>query len=99
MPKEFITSLAVFVSGISMLVLSSSSHISLLIGMMFMQGLGFGLVDTMGNVVFTEVWLLRVQPWMQALHTWYIIIIIIIIIITVSRGSRSSRKLLLIIFV
>ena len=37
----------------------------------FFQGLGFGGVDTLANCVLPDIWEQRVQPWMQAMHSFF----------------------------
>ena len=37
----------------------------------FFQGLGFGGIDTLANCVLPEIWGQRVQPWMQAMHSFF----------------------------
>lgn len=69
--KEMITCLALLLTGITSAIISQANNYVLTICCFFIQGLGYGGVDTMANCVMPEVWGRRVQPWMQAMHSCF----------------------------
>lgn len=69
--KEMMTCIGMAISGGMCMIVASSTSIPLLTCIFFVQGVGFGIVDTMGNCVLPEVWGRRVQPWMQAVHSCF----------------------------
>ena len=68
--KQFIVCLAVAITGLANGMLTISSTYAVAMFLFFLQGLGFGFIDTFANCVMPELWGKRVQPWMQALHSW-----------------------------
>ena len=75
LPKSFpkdvlICILTVFIGVITACVGYNSNYYRFLMLTVF-QGFCFGVVDTFGNCLLPELWGVRVQPWMQALHLFY----------------------------
>ena len=68
--KQFIVCLAVAITGLANGMLTISDTYGVAMFLFFLQGLGFGFIDTCANCVMPELWGKRVQPWMQALHSW-----------------------------
>eukprot|EP01031_Cornospumella_fuschlensis_P029922 gene29922-36136_t len=69
--KEMMTCIALLFTGVTQGIISSTDNFSLAMVCFFIQGVGFGGIDTMANCVLPEVWGRRVQPWMQALHSFF----------------------------
>ncbi|RYH31196.1 MFS transporter [archaeon] len=69
--KEMMTCFALLFTGITQGIISGTDNFSLAMVCFFIQGFGFGGIDTMANCVLPEVWGRRVQPWMQALHSFF----------------------------
>lgn len=69
--KEYLTALCILLSGAvtGMMVLSSNYYLTLIL--YGIQGAGFGGIDTFANCALPELWGLRAQPWMQALHAFF----------------------------
>lgn len=57
----------VFLGGATSLVLLSTNYAAI-ITVFFVQGLGFGAADTIGNCLMPELWSEELNPWMQAFH-------------------------------
>jgi len=71
--KQLIVCLAVALTGLANGMLTISTTYDVAMFLFFLQGIGFGFIDTFANCVMPELWGRRVQPWMQALHSWYIL--------------------------
>lgn len=69
--KEMMTCIALVVTGVTCGVVASTDSFGLALACFFVQGIGFGGVDTMANCVLPELWGRRVQPWMQAMHSCF----------------------------
>lgn len=70
--KEMMTCIAMALSGILQAIESSPAvHLVVVLGCLVIQGVTFGVIDTMANGVLPEMWGKRVQPWMQALHSCF----------------------------
>lgn len=66
--KIFLTSACLSISGVTFIIIAISNSFIVMLVFFFIQGLGFGGVDMMANCALPEMWGLRVQPWMQAMH-------------------------------
>jgi MFS transporter, FHS family, Na+ dependent glucose transporter 1 len=66
--KSIFVCIASLVIGVftSLIPISTSFHFVLML--IWLQGFGFGMIDTFANCLLPELWGLRVGPWMQALH-------------------------------
>ena len=71
--KQLIVCSAVALTGLANGMLTISTTFDVAMFLFFLQGIGFGFIDTFANCVMPELWGRRVQPWMQALHSWYIL--------------------------
>jgi len=71
--KEFYTTISVCITGFAtgLVTVAGDKHFSLVLFLFWLQGLGFGGLDTFANCVLPELWGNRVQPWMQALHSFF----------------------------
>lgn len=58
---------SVLIGGSTALLLSTTNYAAILF-IFFMQGVGFGGADTIGNCLLPELWSEEVNPPMQALH-------------------------------
>lgn len=65
------TCAALAVTGVATGIISDLSSFPAILTLFFFQGIGFGGIDVMANCVMPELWGLRVQPWMQALHSCF----------------------------
>ncbi len=65
------TCVALAVTGVATAIISGLNNFVLVLILFFVQGIGFGGIDVMANCVMPELWGLRVQPWMQALHSMF----------------------------
>ena len=75
LPKSFrkdilLCVFTVFIGVVTACVGYNSNYYRFLMLTVF-QGFCFGVVDTFGNCLLPELWGVRVQPWMQALHLFY----------------------------
>lgn len=75
------------------LVLTCNNFYYLLV-LYFFQGSGFGFVDTVTNIALPELWGDRVQPWMQALHSFFGIGGVVGPTLVGALGYRSSFAIL-----
>jgi fucose permease len=66
--KEVITCLASILMGIMTYLMSCTDSYNTVLFLSVFQGLGFGGIDCISNCLFPELWGVRIQPWMQALH-------------------------------
>lgn len=57
----------IFLGGATTLVISSTNYGAIIV-IFFIQGIGFGGADTIGNCLLPELWSEELNPWMQALH-------------------------------
>ena len=70
--SEMLVCVAVMLTGLATgLMVSVNRSFPAVLFLFFVQGLGFGGVDTLANCVLPELWGTRVQPWMQALHSFF----------------------------
>lgn len=69
--KGLLTAVSLLITGVATSVVTLSTNFPLAIIMFFIQGIGFGGIDTMGNCGLPEMWGKRVQPWMQAMHSCF----------------------------
>lgn len=69
--KSLLTAVSLLITGIATAVVTLSTNFPVAIFMFFVQGIGFGGIDTMGNCGLPEMWGKRVQPWMQAMHSCF----------------------------
>jgi hypothetical protein len=69
--KLLLTAASLLITGIATFIVTLSTNFPLAIFMFFLQGIGFGGIDTMGNCGLPEMWGKRVQPWMQAMHSCF----------------------------
>lgn len=69
--KSWITAISLMVTGVAGGVVTLSTNFPVAIMMFFVQGIGFGGIDTVGNCGLPEMWGRRVQPWMQAMHSCF----------------------------
>jgi fucose permease len=69
--KQFMTCAALAITGVATGIISDLRSFPAVLALFFFQGVGFGGIDVMANCVMPELWGLRVQPWMQALHSCF----------------------------
>lgn len=69
--KEVMVCIAVVVTGLATGLIAGVDSYDAVLFLFWVQGFGFGGVDTFANVVLPELWGARVQPWMQALHSFF----------------------------
>lgn len=69
--KQFMVCIAVAITGLAGGLIASTSDYNIALFLFCLQGVGFGGIDVMANCVLPELWGLRVQPWMQALHSCF----------------------------
>lgn len=69
--KELMACLALGIAGSMFVGILALNSFLFAMACFFMQGMFFGVVDTMGNCALPELWGRRVQPWMQALQAFY----------------------------
>lgn len=69
--KDILVSVCVTVVGIATGLLSNANNMSWLLFLFWVQGLAFGGIDTYANCLLPEIWGVRVQPWMQAMHACF----------------------------
>lgn len=69
--KQFGVCIAISLTGLSTGIISAVNNFQALLFLFWLQGVGFGGVDTLANCVLPELWKTRVQPWMQALHACF----------------------------
>lgn len=69
--KPLLTSLALLITGLATLLITTNTNFPAVIVCFFIQGIGFGGIDTIGNCGLPEMWGRRVQPWMQAMHSFF----------------------------
>lgn len=69
--KELLVGISVIITGLGIGFISATSKFSVILFLYFVQGLGFGGIDTLANCVLPELWGTRVQPWMQSLHSFF----------------------------
>lgn len=69
--KAMITSISLLITGISTGIVILSDNFLLAIVCFFIQGIGFGGIDTLANCGLPELWGRRMQPWMQAMHSCF----------------------------
>lgn len=69
--KEVLVCLSVMLTGLATGLIAGVGDYQAVLFLFWMQGVGFGGVDTMANCVLPELWGVRVQPWMQALHSFF----------------------------
>ena len=69
--KAFLVCASVVLTGFATGIMASQPSIEIVLFLFFIQGFGFGGIDTIGNVFLPELWGDRVQPWMQALHACF----------------------------
>jgi hypothetical protein len=62
-PKMLLVSLGALVSGISIGVFASTTDMDTMMGLIFLQGLGFGAIDTLANILIPELWGRRAQVY------------------------------------
>lgn len=65
------TCAALAITGVATGIISDLRSFPAVLALFFIQGVGFGGIDVMANCVMPELWSLRVQPWMQALHSCF----------------------------
>lgn len=66
--KEYYVCIFTLVMGIATVMIGYNKNYLLLLFLTVVQGIGYGVVDTVGNCLLPELWGIRVQPWMQFLH-------------------------------
>eukprot|EP01032_Pedospumella_encystans_P009046 gene9046-10682_t len=66
--KEVITCMASIVMGVMTYLISCTDDYNTVLFLSVFQGFGFGGIDCISNCLFPELWDVRIQPWMQALH-------------------------------
>ena len=66
--KEYYVCIFTLVMGIATVMIGYNKNYLLLLLLTVVQGIGYGVVDTVGNCLLPELWGIRVQPWMQFLH-------------------------------
>jgi fucose permease len=70
--KQFIASIGVVICGFTFLFIDLINNFNISLVFFFIQGLSFGLVDTVANCALPELWSVkRVQPWMQSVHSCF----------------------------
>ncbi len=69
--KEMLASFALIVAGVMTLLVTVTNNFHLVLVWFSIQGMGFGGIETMVNVVMPSIWGRRVQPWMQALFSFF----------------------------
>lgn len=57
--------------SLTVLGMSTVASFSGMLGCIFVNGVCMGGFDTIGNVLMTELWRQRVQPWMLAMHATF----------------------------
>ena len=63
--------MSVGLTGLAMGLIAGIDSYEAVLFLFWVQGCGFGGIDTFANVVLPEIWGDRVQPWMQALHSFF----------------------------
>ena len=76
---------------------SNASTLYALLGEMFCQGLALGGFDTICNCLLPEIWLLRVQPWMQCLHASFGVGAIVGALLVGSIGFTATFQIIAVI--
>ena len=66
--KEYYVCVSSLLMGIATAIIGYTKNYSLFLLLTVVQGVGYGVVDTVGNCLLPELWGIRVQPWMQFLH-------------------------------
>ena len=69
--KEFLVCLATIGTGLTLAVIQGIQSYAACMVLYFIQGIGFGFIDTLANCLMPELWKLRVGPWMQCLHSCF----------------------------
>lgn len=69
--KQFMVCLAVSLTGLANGILTISKTYPIAMFIFLIQGLSFGFIDTFANCLMPEIWGVRVNPWMQTLHSCF----------------------------
>lgn len=69
--KEMLASISLIIAGMMALLVTITDSFFLVLIWFGIQGMGFGGIETMVNVVMPAIWGRRVQPWMQALFSCF----------------------------
>lgn len=69
--KEFMAAISEVICGIALFVVTKTSNFVFCIFLFFIQGISYGLIDTLTNCALPEMWGRRVGPWMQAMHSCF----------------------------
>lgn len=69
--KELLVCLATIGTGLTLAVTQGIQSYAGCMILYFVQGIGFGFIDTLANCLMPELWTLRVGPWMQCLHSCF----------------------------
>jgi fucose permease len=92
--KEVITCLSSVLMGVSTFLMSCTNNYQLVLAFSIFQGLGFGGIDCLSNCIFPDLWGVRIQPWMQALHLCFGIGAMIGPIFVGSLGYTAAYRIL-----
>jgi hypothetical protein len=68
---EVLTCLGAVLMGVATLCMALTESYSLVLALSVIQGVGFGMIDTLSNCLLPELWRGRIGPWMQGLHMCY----------------------------
>lgn len=66
--KSIFVCIAALIIGIFTALIPIATNFHFVMMLIWLQGFGFGMIDTFANCLLPELWGLRVGPWMQAMH-------------------------------
>ncbi len=69
--KEFMAATSELVCGLSLIFITQTNNFALCVVLFFVQGITYGMIDTLTNCALPEMWGRRVGPWMQAMHSCF----------------------------
>jgi FHS family Na+ dependent glucose MFS transporter 1 len=69
--KEFLSAITLIIMGLTLILVVDTTNFTFCLVLFFIQGLTFGIIETLSNCVLPEMWGHRVQPWMQAVHSCF----------------------------
>ena len=69
--KEFMVAISEIVMGFAIFLVDKTTNFGLCLFLFVIQGVSYGIIDTLANCAMPEMWGRRVQPWMQTMHSCF----------------------------